>query len=160
MRSLIVYATKHGFTGEIARKLGALVPDSETADISSGDLIDLGPFERIVAGGPVYHGILLRSVRRFCRSNLSELLRKETALFVVGISGRDTLGEYLEAAFPAELRKRSTALGLFRGGIDAEQLNGLESLVVRSVKKIRGSITFYDEADLHAFAEKLEAGHA
>jgi len=160
MRSLIVYGTRHGFTGEIARKLAALVPESETADISSRAPGDLRPFDRIIVGGPVYNGSLLGEVRRFCRRNLSELLGKRTALFVVGISGRETLQQYLDASFPGELQKRSTANGLFSGRIEGDRLNAFERLVVRNVKKIRGSVLLFDEKDLDAFAEKLEADHA
>ena len=156
MQTLIVYGSKHGFTRKISRMLENLVLGSKAVDLADSGSIDFASLDRIIIGGPIYNGRVLPRVRRFCRRNLQDLLNKEVAIFIVGISGLDALEVYWEESFPEDLRKHSTTHGLLGGMINAGNLSFLERVVVRGVKKIAGNLDLYDEADLEAFAVRLK----
>ena len=126
---LIVYASKHGSTQQVARRIGeklrglGLTTAVERAD----EVDDLTGFRAVLLGGSIYMGRWHQDARAFLRRHRSALEHVAFAVFALG-PGKDTpedfansrkqLDHWLEKT--PELEPRVVAI--FGGVIDPERL--------------------------------------
>lgn len=86
MSTLIVYATKYGFTKTcaeiLAKKLGENV---DIYDLSS-NLPDLMKYDKVIIGGSIYAGKIRKPVMRFCSDNLNTLKGKKLGFYICGMA--------------------------------------------------------------------------
>jgi len=127
---LIVYASKHGSTEQVAHGIGeklrglGLTTEVEPA----GEVRDLTGFRAVLVGGSIYMGRWHPDARRFLRRHRRALERLPFAVFALGPgknapkdfeSSRRQLEHALEKT--PELEPRSVAI--FGGVIDPERLH-------------------------------------
>ena len=136
MSTLIVYASKYGFTKTcaeiLAKKLGENV---DIYDLNS-NLPDLMKYDKVIVGGSIYAGKIRKPVMRFCTDNLNTLKGKKLGLFICGMAKEDDAQKQLESSFPQELLAVCAAKGFFGGECNYEKMNFLEKFIM---KKITGS---------------------
>ena len=136
MSTLIVYATKYGFTKTcaeiLAKKLGENVDIYEL----NSNLPDLKKYDKVIIGGSIYAGKIRKPVMRFCTDNLNTLKGKKLGLFICGMAKEDDAQKQLESTFPQELLAVCAAKGFFGGECNYEKMNFLEKFIM---KKITGS---------------------
>lgn len=136
MSTLIVYASKYGFTKTcaeiLAKKLGENV---DIYDLNS-NLPDLMKYDKVIVGGSIYAGKIRKPVMRFCTDNLNTLKGKKLGLFICGMAKEDDAQKQLESTFPQELLAVCAAKGFFGGECNYEKMNFLEKFIM---KKITGS---------------------
>lgn len=136
MRTLIVYATKYGFTKTcadiLARKLGENV---DIYDLNS-NLPDLMKYDKVIIGGSIYAGKIRKPVMRFCSDNLDNLKGKKLGLFICGMAKEEDAQKQIDSSFPEDLLAVCVAKGFFGGECNYEKMNFLEKFIM---KKITGS---------------------
>ena len=136
MSTLIVYASKYGFTKTcaeiLAKKLGENV---DIYDLNS-NLPDLMKYDKVIVGGSIYAGNIRKPVMRFCTDNLNTLKGKKLGLFICGMAKEDDAQKQLDSSFPQELLAVCAAKGFFGGECNYEKMNFLEKFIM---KKITGS---------------------
>ncbi|MBE5988987.1 MAG: flavodoxin [Paenibacillaceae bacterium] len=136
MSTLIVYASKYGFTKTcaeiLAKKLGENV---DIYDLNS-NLPDLMKYDKVIVGGSIYAGKIRKPVMRFCTDNLNTLKGKELGLFICGMAKEDDAQKQLDSSFPQELLAVCAAKGFFGGECNYEKMNFMEKFIM---KKITGS---------------------
>jgi menaquinone-dependent protoporphyrinogen IX oxidase len=140
MGILVAYATKYGMTkayAEImAKQLGA---EAKLLDLASSEAlnIDLKPFGLVLLGSAVYAGQARPALGRFLKRRGTELKDKKTAFFLCGMaSGGEGQGA-LEAAFPAEIRSRASAVSYLPGWVYMEKVKSFERFVINMISKAR-----------------------
>lgn len=137
-RILVVFASKHGATGELAEGVAdALRGHSYDVDVmEAGHEHDVTPYRAVVIGCAVYMGRWRREVVHFLEENADDLQARDVWAFSSG-----PVGEHLddeEAALPHRVQALLDAIGAhehvsFAGKIDREQLGLPERMVVRVV---------------------------
>jgi len=136
MRTLIVYATKYGFTKTcadiLAKKLGENV---DIYDLNS-NLPDLMKYDKVIIGGSIYAGKIRKPVMRFCSDNLDTLKGKKLGLFICGMAKEEDAQKQIVSSFPEDLLAVCAAKGYFGGECNYEKMNFLEKFIM---KKITGS---------------------
>ena len=136
MRTLIVYATKYGFTKTcadiLAKKLGENV---DIYDLNS-NLPDLMKYDKVIIGGSIYAGKIRKPVMRFCSDNLDTLKGKKLGLFICGMAKEEDAQKQIDSSFPEDLLAVCVAKGFFGGECNYEKMNFLEKFIM---KKITGS---------------------
>ena len=136
MRTLIVYATKYGFTKTcadiLAKKLGENV---DIYDLNS-NLPDLMKYDKVIIGGSIYAGKIRKPVMRFCSDNLDTLKGKKLGLFICGMAKEEDAQKQIDSSFPEDLMAVCVAKGFFGGECNYEKMNFLEKFIM---KKITGS---------------------
>lgn len=92
MQVLVVYATRHGSTREVAGSIAAALRE-QGASVESRAAHDfrgpIGNRDLVVLGGPLYAGRWHRDARRFLTRRRKELLTIPVAVFAVGRRRRD-----------------------------------------------------------------------
>lgn len=160
MTVLVAAATRHGATGEIAKRIGSdLSERGLTVEVRRPqDVTDLRRYEAVVLGSAVYFGNWMKEARHFVDAHADELVKKPTWLFASGsITGdppraddpnalRPSLVEQLVSATHAREHK------LFAGKLDSSALSLPERLPVRMAKGREGDWRDWDEVDAWASA--------
>ena len=81
MKTLILYASKYGATGEIAQRIAEKIPEATICHINQDEIPPLSPFDCIIIGSPLYAGMIRKEVKDFIVQNTSALSQKKLGLF-------------------------------------------------------------------------------
>ncbi len=157
MKTAIIYMTKHGTTEKIAELLKSKLEPGQTQifNLKKSKLIELDNYETIIIGGSIHVGSIPKKLRHFIANNMTILLKKRIALFLVCMEKDEKRDEQFNNAFPPELRKESMANGLMSGEFNFDRMNFLERTIV---KKIAGKSSNVNEIDydvIEDFIKKL-----
>lgn len=149
MRVLVVVASRHGATAEIADEIGSTLRESKIASDVLGvrELESLEGYDAVVLGSAVYMGRWLDRAARFARAHADELSRRPTWLFSSGPVGDPP--KPAESA-PAGIEQLISATGardhrVFAGRIDRSRLSLPERAVMRAVGGTEGDFRDWDE---------------
>jgi menaquinone-dependent protoporphyrinogen oxidase len=155
MKTLIVYATKHGCTRKYAEILASLLPEAVLSDLKMDSSPGLDACDTVVVSGSIHAGQVQKSVRAFCEKNRDVLRQKKLGLFVSCMEEGEKARQQLEEAFPADLVSSAAVVAHFGGAFDFDKMNVLERAIVRKVAKISSSVSRFDEAAVRDFAKRL-----
>ncbi|MHA1593766.1 MAG: flavodoxin domain-containing protein [Candidatus Baldrarchaeia archaeon] len=85
-KTLLIYDTKRGSTEMIA---SWIAEELGSVDLKrASEEVDVGSYDLIIVGTPVYNLRPLETVERFIERNLDALKKKKVVLFTVGLSKR------------------------------------------------------------------------
>lgn len=136
MKTLIVYATKYGYTKKCVDILvNKLKGDVDTCNLNIEKINDLSTYENIIIGGPIYISKLPKSLRKFCRRNLEVLKTKRIGLFITCLREKEAAHNQLLTAFPQALIDVALVKDCFGGEIIYQQLNFFDRLITNMVSK-------------------------
>jgi menaquinone-dependent protoporphyrinogen oxidase len=156
MKTLILYATKHGCAEKCAAKLGGHLGGDVTAvNLNDAGPVDLGDYDTVVIGGSIYAGKIQSKVKAFCERNSEALKAKRLGLFICCLLEKQAQQEF-EAAFPAELIKSAAAKGIFGGEASLDQMTWIERFLMKKVGKMTESVSRIDENAILQFARDLD----
>lgn len=152
MSTAIIYISKHGTTEKIAELLKSkLEPDqTQLFNMKKTKLIELENYDTIIIGASIHVGSIPKILRQFIANNISILLKKKIALFLVCMLKDEKREEQFNNAFPSELRKISMVNGLMGGEFNFNKMNFLERAIV---KKIAGKSSNVSEIDYDAIED-------
>ncbi|MGE5418335.1 MAG: flavodoxin domain-containing protein [Acidobacteriota bacterium] len=145
MSTLIVYAGKHGCTEDCAKKLAAqLDGDVIMVNLKERKLIDLTQYEKVIVGGSIYMGRVMKEVSEFCAKNLVALKAKKIGLFICCMYSGEAAETELNSSYPRELRSIAAACDYFGGRLRADRLNFMERFATKMVAKSEQSLPALD----------------
>ncbi len=137
MKTLIVYATKHGTTEECAKILaGRLEGEVELVNIKNSEPSSIDMYEKIILGTSIYAGNGQPEIKEFCKKNLAKLKEKPLGLFISCMfDDENQIRAALENAFTPELVSHAAAAYAFGGAFKMNRLNFFEKTIVKLVAK-------------------------
>lgn len=148
MRVLVIVASKHGSTAEIAEALGRGLSErgiiAEVKDASS--VSELAGYDALLLGSAVYAGRWMKSIRELVELRHEELLGRPVWLFSSG-----PVGEPLRPAEdPVDVATIAAALDtrghrVFPGKLDKSKLGLAEKALVMSMRVPDGDYRNWDE---------------
>lgn len=158
MSMLIVYGSKYGATKAAAEKLAeTLGGDVQLYNLEEKGAASLAGFDTVVVSGPIYAGMLRKSVKRFCQKHEQELLGKKLGLFLCCASPPEEAARYFEENFPKGLLQAAAVTGMFGGECQYERMKFLDRKIMQMVMKSKGDVPLpvLDEAAIQTFAQKM-----
>jgi len=156
MKTIIVYASKHGATREIAERIAKQINGAVTHNLNQANIPDLTGFDCVIIGTSVYAGSICKEAKTFLLQNASLLLQKKTGLFVSGI-GESGEKEYFEKNFSKEILQHATAASFLGGMFNPKKGNFFERLIMKVVTKQSGLINTIDDGKIEQFAEIIKS---
>ena len=156
MKTLILYATKHGAVAEIARRIAGRINGAEIHDLKQGGVPPLDVFDCVIIGGSLYAGMVRKEAKAFAAQNAAALCEKKLGLFLSGFSEKEEKKSF-EANFPAEVLNAAKAANLLGGIFDPKKAGFFERLVMKAVTKQSGYISTIDDDKIAKFAETMQA---
>lgn len=135
MKTLIIYASKHGTTEQCALKLSEKLKGKvEVFNIKNGKTIDFTECDKVIIGGSIYAGKIQKEINKFCLDNLDALKSKKVGLFICCISKNDA-EKQISSSFPQELLNNAVAKQSFGGEFKFNKMNFVEKIIVKMVSK-------------------------
>ena len=151
MKTLIVFATRHGTTAACARlladRLGADVADLRAARPR------LEPYDVVLVGGPIYAGRIHPRVRRFCERSRDALLARRVGLFICCLYTGEQARLQLGDAFPPWLSSHAFASRPLGGIVRQAALGALERYMFRKLTGAGGDLERLDHAAIGELAD-------
>lgn len=136
MRTLIVYATKHGAAATCAESLSELLGDDVSrCQLGREQVPPLADFDQIIIGGSVHIGKIQKAVTKFMLDNQALLLQKKLGLFLCCMTEGENLPTLIKASFPEKLLNHATAAASFGGCFNFDQMNWLERKMIQMMLK-------------------------
>ncbi len=160
MTVLVVYASKHGSTRQIAERIATtLTAAGQPADARAiEDACDLAGYDAFVIGGAAYYGHWLKPATEFVQAQQALLADRPVWLFSSGPLGTDTTDaqghDLRDAAEPKELGElheatRARGHRVFFGALDPDDL----TLPERTVRRLPGGHGLLPEGDFRDWAD-------
>jgi len=157
MKTLIVYASKHGCAKKAAEKLSEAFGDgTEVSDIRSNAKIDIAGFDRIIIGGSIHAGRIQKNVKNFIKKNLAQLLEKQIGLYICCMEEGERADKEFTSAFPKQLIDYADAKGFFGGEFNFEKMNFIERFIVKKIAKVTESVSNFKEDNIIDFINTMK----
>lgn len=133
MKTLIIYASKHGATKEIAHLLANNTYDVK--DINDKDM-DLSSYDNVVLGSGTYAGVLDKTIKEFIKIQEETLLQKKLYLFISGLSGDSTsMDKVCTENIPANILSHITYKDHLGGRLNMPCMNLFEKSLIKMINK-------------------------
>jgi menaquinone-dependent protoporphyrinogen oxidase len=160
---LVAYASKYGYTAEIAERIGQVLREAGLqADVLPAKQVKRSTdYQAVVLGSGVYIGMWRKEAASFIKANEQDLAAKPVWLFSSGPTGEGNLDELLDGwKFPSGLqavadRVHPRGITVFRGAVEMKRLNGLERWMMNRVGVAEGD--FRDWENIAAWAKGIAA---
>jgi len=135
MKTIIIYATKYGYTQDCVNELKQqLKGDVLAVNILTDTISNLDAFDNVIIGGSIYMGQIQKKLKGFCEKNLSTLLTKNVGLFLC--SGLpENFEQNLATAFPQELLDRAVSMECFGGELRMDKMKGPDRIISGMMRK-------------------------
>ncbi|MFH1295666.1 MAG: flavodoxin domain-containing protein [Bacteroidota bacterium] len=156
MATLLVYMTSHGCTKKAANLIRDLLPgEVRVVNLENSDSPPLDSFDTVIIGGSIRIGTLQKRIKKYCEKNLETLLSKKIGLFICCMFEKEVAMDQLKRNFPEILWQHASALGLFGGELEFEQLNAFERMIINQVANISVDVSSFNEEAVREFAERI-----
>lgn len=129
MKTLILFATKHGCTEKAALALAQHLQSADVVNIAD-HTPDMGDYADVIIGSSIYVGQINKALSQWLSQNTAALQQKRLGLFVCCGQAEKAM-EQLAAAFPGELVQTAVAKGYF--GYDFTRLSFGEKLICKAI---------------------------
>jgi len=155
MKTLILYATKHGATREVAERIASYIDGAVTHDLKSPDIPDLAAFDCVIIGSSIYAGAIRKEAKTFLSANSNELRGKKLGLFLCGLQENEAEKCFSEN-FSPEILQSAVAKSFLGGKFNPSNANAFERLAMKIVAKQKGVVNTVCTEKIKQFTESLK----
>ena len=156
MKTIILYASKHGAAAEIARRMAEKIGGAALHDLKKSGVPSIGEFDCVIVGSSLYAGMMRKEAKTFVTRNADALRGKKLGLFLSGLeAGREK--EYFDANFPAEILRAAKAAGFLGGIYDPKKAGVVERLIMKAVAKQSAYVNTINDSKIDQFVKALKA---
>jgi menaquinone-dependent protoporphyrinogen oxidase len=155
MKTIVLYATKHGAAEEIARRIAEKIAGAVIHDLKQS-LPSLTDFDCIIIGSSLYAGMIRKEAKFFLSKNTNLLQEKKLGLFLCGM---DTNGEkaHFDSNFSADILQKAKAISFLGGIFDPKKAGIFERLIFKVVTKQNVYTNTINDSKIEQFAESMRA---
>lgn len=158
MNTLIVYASKYGYTEKCAELLSKELNDKvDIINLKNAGDIDISKYDKIIIGGSIYIGRIQKEVTEFCSKNLQELKEKGIGLYICGMQEGEAIKTELNQNFPSELINIAVAKEYLGGEFIFDKMNFMEKMIVKMVSKVSSNKSNMLKENIHKLAQAMNA---
>lgn len=135
MKTMILYASTYGFTGDCVEMLKQNLNGSiHIVNINSDPLPALDDFDTILIGGSIYMGQIQKKIKKYCLSNQDTLKNKNLGFFI-SCGATENYDDYFKNAFPEMLLEKALSVENFGGEMRPERMNFFHKFIANMVEK-------------------------
>lgn len=157
MKILIAFASRYGTTEKCARLLGDVLSKEmhavDIVDLSLKKSVVIKDYNAVVVGGSFLMFRMNPLVQRFVNTNLNELLKIRTCVFMVGAD--DKWEEEIKKGFPETLLNNSTVKGYFGYEMLWDKMNPFFRGMAQKSYNTTENVSKIDNDSIEKFAIEL-----
>lgn len=156
MKTLIIYASKHGSAEKAANILyQKLEQEKEIVNIRENSKPFIDNFDTIILGGSIYGGKIQKEIQQFVKDNLEKLLKKKIGIYLCcGL--KDDFEKQLNESLPSELINHAELKSYFGHEYNKDKMNFFEKAMVKIVAHGKGSESELLEDKIVEFAKNIQ----
>ena len=156
MKTLILYATKHGAAKEIAERISKQLGNAKFYDLKEDGKPQLLGFDCIIIGSSVYAGSFRKEAKSYLTEHADDFKNKKLGLFISGISESD--GEdVFKSNVPTEVLQSVKAKAALGGIFDPKKSGFFGRLIMKIVTKKTEYINTISDEKINSFVEALKS---
>lgn len=156
MKTLILYATKHGAAAEIAKRIAEKIDGAVIHDLKQNNIPDLAGFDCVIVGSSVYAGMFRKEAKAFLSQNTEVLRQKKLGLFLSGMSSGEEQKIFADNV-PKDLLESARTTVMPGGIFDPKKAGFIARLIMKAVTKQSGYVDTIDNGKIKDFAEVMKA---
>ena len=156
MKTIILYATKHGAAGEIAQRIANRMNNTVIHKLGEGDIPSLVDFDCIIIGSSLYVGMIRKEAKTFLLQNANVLQEKKFGLFLCGLDASKDKTCF-DTNFSPDILQKAKATGFLGGIFDPQKAGVLERLIMKVVVKKSTYTCTIDNEKIEQFVEAMNA---
>ena len=156
MKTLILYATKHGAAREAAQRIANKMDGAVIHDIKQGDTPSLAEFDSVIIGSALYVGMIRKEAKAFLAQNADVLRSKRLGLFLCGMDGSQEQ-ESFKTNFSPDILQASRASSFLGGIFDPQKAGVMGRLVMKAVAKTSEYTDTISNVKVDQFVEAMRA---
>lgn len=136
----LFYASKYGFTKKVITMINnqcnqpSMIVDLDDKDQDIDSILMLS--DKIVVGGPIYNGEILKSVTDFLVDYKDELLQKDLVLFISALQRKEIIQIEMDQNFPLALLDHAKLVTCLGGALDYDSLSWIDRVITTKSLKI------------------------
>ena len=156
MKTAIIYASKHGTTEMVARKIQKSLGEdrAQLFNLKRNKPFDLSSFEQVIVGGSIHAGSIQKQVSKFLDRHRPELLERRLGLFLCCMHEQEAENEF-SAAFPEVLRNHAITSKIVGGEFRFDKMHFIEKALVKKIAGVNESVSKIDEGKIRELIEEL-----
>ena len=156
MKTLILFATKHGAAREIAERISSSMDGAIIHDLKQSGIPPLSQFDCVIIGSSLYAGSIREEAKAFMSKNADSLRAKKLGLFLSGLDA-DREKTYFASNFPLDILQAAKAAGFLGGIFDPKKAGIIERSIMKiAVKQSEYTNTINDQK-IEQFIELMKA---
>jgi len=155
LKTLILYATKHGATKEAAQRISKKLDGATLHDLKQGGIPSLTEFDCVIIGSPLYAGMIRKEAKTFLAQNAEALCGKRFGLFLCGLDATQEQ-EFFKSNFPPEVLQAAKATSFLGGIFDPKKAGFIGRLIMKAVAKQAVYTDTIDDGKIAQFIEALK----
>ena len=155
MKTLILYAAKHGAAAEIVKRIAEKIDGAVVHDLKQSGIPDLSGFDSVIVGSSVYAGMFRKEAKAFLSQNSEVLRQKKLGLFISGMSSGEQQKMFADNV-PKDLLESAKATVLPGGIFDPKKAGFVARLIMKAVTKQSGYVDTIDNGKIKDFAEVMK----
>jgi len=142
MRTAIIYASKHGTTESVARKIqnGLGENEAQLFNLKKNQNFDLAGFDQVILGGSIHAGSIQKRMKHFLESHRPELLEKRLGLFLCCMDEQRAQAQF-EAGYPEILRSHALSQKVMGGEFRFDKMNFIEKAMIKKIAGVDHSVS-------------------
>jgi len=154
MKTIILYATKHGATQEAARRISDRIEGSEIHDLKQENVPEIADYDCIILGSSIYASRIRKDAKEFLSQNAETLKEKNLGLFLCGMEGEQEK-EFFKINFPNDILDSARATCFLGGIFDPEKASALDRMIMKVVTKKLAYMDTIDNDKIEEFVKEL-----
>lgn len=155
MKTVILYATKHGCTQKAARFLAENFKEEvNVVNVKEDNIPDLEEYDNIIIGGSIYAGKIQKETKQLCVENNDILREKRLGIFIC-CGFEDKAEEQMKDNFAPEIYNQARARGYFGYEFYLDDMKFFEKMIVRAVSKVDQDQSSVLIENINEFADKM-----
>jgi len=155
MKTLILYASKHGAAKEIAEGIAGHIPGSTLRDLKSNSIPDISQFDCVVIGSSLYAGSILKEAKTFLSQNTEALRKKRLGLFLSGMDAKSEKS-FFESNFSSDILQAARVKSFLGGVFDPKKSGAIGRFIMKIAAKQSGYINTISDDKILQFAEAMK----
>ena len=156
MKTLVLYATKHGAAREIAQRIAKRIDGATIHDLKQGGTPALTESDCVIIGSSLYAGSIRKEAKAFLAQHADALRGKRLGLFLCGLD-ESKVQEYFKANFSPDTLQSAAATSFLGGIFDPKKAGFMGRLVMKAVAKKSGYIDTIDDNKVAQLVEDMRA---
>jgi len=160
MKTLILYATKHETTADIAKRIAAQIDGAVIHDLKQTPVPSMSDYDCIIIGSSVYIGKIRKEAKAFLSQNADMFREKMLGIFLCGLTEDEKNQKVMfETNIPRDILKMAEATAFVGGIFEPEKFTRMERWLIKVGAGRTESANTVNDDEIQRFIDTIKENY-